>query len=156
VTSTAVISPSDDTQLNLSGSLVPGSAPSFSVDGSPVKDGLLRFDVDVSGRITSVKLRLFCVNSSSAGGTFFAAAETSPPWSEDTVTWATAPVAGASYGSLGAVKVGTWYEVDLTALVTANGSYSLRIKNTSGNGADYATKEGAAGTAPQLVVTTDG
>ena len=156
VTSTAVISPSDDTQLNLSGSLVPGSAPSFSADGSPVKDGLLRFDVDVAGQITSVKLRLFCVNSSSAGGTFFAAAETSPPWSEDTVTWAAAPVAGASYGSLGEVKVGAWYEVDLTALVTANGSYTLRIKNTSGNGADYATKEGAAGTAPQLVVTTDG
>jgi hypothetical protein len=38
--------------------------------------------------------------------------------------------------------------------VTANGTYTLRIKNTSTNGADYATKEGAAGTAPQLVVTT--
>ena len=38
--------------------------------------------------------------------------------------------------------------------MTANGTYTLRIKNTSTNGADYATKEGAAGTAPQLVVTT--
>jgi len=154
VSSTVVISPSDDAQVNPSGSTVPGSAPSFSVDGSPAKDGLLRFDVDVSGQITSAKLRLFCVNSSSVGGTFFAAAETIPPWSEGTVTWATAPAAGASYGSLGRVKPGNWYEVDLTALVTANGSYSIRIKNTSGNGADYATKEGAAGTAPQLVVTT--
>ena len=55
---------------------------------------------------------------------------------------------------LGAVQVGSWYEIDLTALVTANGTYSLRINNASTNGADYATKEGAAGTAPQLVVTT--
>jgi len=154
VTSTAVIAPSDDAQVNLSGSAVPGSDPSFSADGSPVKDGLLKFNVNVSGQITSATLRLFCVDSSSAGGTFHAAAETNPPWREGTVTWATAPVAGSSYGSLGAVKSGTWYEVDLTALVTANGTYSLRIKNASGNGADYATKEGAAGSAPQLVVTT--
>jgi hypothetical protein len=119
-----------------------------------VKDGLLKFDVDVSGQITGATLRLYCVDSSSAGGAFFAAAETVPPWSESTVTWQTAPVAGASHGSLGAVKVGTWYQVDLGALVTANGTYTIRIKNTSGNGADYATKEGPAATAPQLVVTT--
>jgi hypothetical protein len=116
---------------------------------------LLRFDVDVSAQITSATLRLFCVDSSSVGGTFFAAGETSPPWNEETVSWTTAPVAGASYGSLGRVRPGNWYEIDLSALVTANGSYSIRIANTSGNGADYATKEGAAGTAPQLVVTTE-
>jgi PKD repeat protein len=154
VSSTAVINPSHDAQVNLSGTAVPGSAPSFSADGSPVSDGLLKFNVNVPGQITSARLRLFCVNSSSVGGIFYAAAETNPPWSEGAVTWATAPGVGASHGSLGTVKAGTWYEVDLTALVTANGTYSLRIKNTSGNGADYATKEGATGSAPQLVVTT--
>jgi hypothetical protein len=154
VSSTIVISPTDDAQVNPTGSKAPGSAPSFSVDGSPVRDGLLKFDVDVAGQIASVKLRLFCVNSSSVGGTFFAAAETNPPWNEETVTWATAPVAGASLGSLGRVRTNTWYEIDLTALVTTNGSYSIRITNPTGNGADYATKEGAAGTAPQLVITT--
>ena len=154
VSNAAAIAPSDDAQINLSGTPVPGSAQSFSADGSPVSDGLLKFDVNVPGQITSVRLRLFCVDSSSAGGTIYAAAETNPPWREGTVSWATAPVAGASYGSLGAVNAGTWYEVDITALVTANGTYSLRIKNTSSNGADYATKEGAAGSAPQLVVTT--
>ena len=154
VSTTAVITPTDDTQINLSGGLVPGSAPSFSADGSPVSDGLLRFTVNVGGQITGARLRVYCVDPSSAGGTFYAAAETNPPWSENTVTWATAPVAGTSYGTLGAVKVGFWYEIDLKTLVTANGTYTLRIKNTSTNGADYATKEGAAGIAPQLVVTT--
>jgi PKD repeat protein len=152
VDQTAVIAPSDDAEVRQSGTPEPGSAPSFSVDGSPVRDGLLKFDVNVGGQITGATLRLFCVDSSSSGGTFFAAANT--PWSEGTVTWATAPAAGASHGSLGQVRVGVWYEVDLTDLVTSNGTYSFRIKNTSGNGADYATKEGAAGTAPQLVVTT--
>ena len=66
------------------------------------------------------------------------------------------PAAGASYGSLGRVKTNEWYEVDLTALVTTSGTYSIRITNPTGNGADYATKEGAAGTAPQLVITTAG
>lgn len=55
--------------------------------------------------------------------------------------------------SLGAVSVNTWYEVDLSSLVTGDGTYSIRIASTSGNGVDYSTKEGAAGSAPQLVVT---
>ena len=145
VSTTAVITPSDDTQIDASGATEPGSAPSFSADGKPVSDGLLKFHVNVGGPITGATLRVYCVDPSSSGGTFYAAAETTPPWSEGTVTWATAPAAGASYGSLGAVKTGLWYEIDLSNLVTANGTYTLRIENTSTNGADYATKEGAAG-----------
>jgi hypothetical protein len=37
--------------------------------------------------------------------------------------------------------------------VTGDGTYSIRIASTSSNGADYSTKEGAAGFAPQLLVT---
>ena len=53
----------------------------------------------------------------------------------------------------GAVNVNTWYEVDLSSLVTGDGTYSIRIASTSTNGVNYSTKEGAAGSAPQLVVT---
>jgi hypothetical protein len=52
-----------------------------------------------------------------------------------------------------AVVAGTWYEVDLTSIVTGNGTYTVRISSTSTNGADFASKEGLAGFAPQLVVT---
>ena len=45
-------------------------------------------------------------------------------------------------GSLGAVDSGSGTRSTSAALVTANGTYSLRIKNTSSNGADYVTKEG--------------
>jgi hypothetical protein len=55
--------------------------------------------------------------------------------------------------SLGAVKRNTWYEIDLSSLVTGDGTYSLRITTTSGDGATYVSKEGAAGSRPQLVVT---
>ncbi len=153
VTATVVFTPVADAQIDQANPDANfGSAPIFSVDGRPVRDGLLKFDVDVgANEITGVTLRVYCQDPSSAGGVFFGAAGT-PSWDEGTVTWANAPPAGASYGSLGAVTAGTWYEVDLTQLVTANGIYSLRIKNSSTNGADYATKEGTAGFAPQLVV----
>jgi hypothetical protein len=42
--------------------------------------------------------------------------------------------------------------VDLTQLVQANGTYSLRITSSATNGADYATKERPGAFAPHLVV----
>ncbi|MDP9301240.1 MAG: DNRLRE domain-containing protein [Actinomycetota bacterium] len=131
-----------------------GSKASFSVDGSPTKHGLLRFTVSGvgSGTIHSATLRLYCLDASDKGGDFYRVANNS--WQENTVTWNTEPVADpTSIASLGAVSVNTWYEVDLSSLITGDGTYSIRIASTSSNGADYSTKEGAPGSAPQLVVT---
>ena len=132
----------------------PGSKVSFSVDGSPTQYGLLKFTVSgvPSGTIPTVKLRLYCLDASPKGGDFFRVANNS--WQENTVTWNTQPLADpTSIASLGAVIASTWYEVDLSSLVTGNGTYSIRIASTSANAVDYSTKEGAAGFAPQLVVT---
>jgi hypothetical protein len=132
----------------------PGSKISFSVDNSPIKHGLLKFTVSgvPSGSIPSVKLRLYCVDASDKGGDFFRVANNT--WQEKTVTWNTEPAADpTSIASLGAVAVNTWYEVDLSALVIGDGTYSIRIASTSANGANYSTKEGAVGSAPQLLVT---
>ena len=42
------------------------------------------------------------------------------PWQESTITWATAPTSAAlPVASLGAVKPGTWIEIDLGTTVTA-------------------------------------
>jgi hypothetical protein len=51
------------------------------------------------------------------------------------------------------VVSGTWYEVDVSSLVTGDGTYSLEITSPSANGVAYSSKEGTAGLAPQLVVT---
>ena len=131
----------------------PGTKGSFTVDSSPIKHGLLKFTVSGvgSGTIQSVTLRLFCLDASDKGGDFYRVADNS--WQENTVTWNTEPPADpTSLASLGAVGANTWYEVDLSSLVTGDGTYSIRIASTSANGADYSTKEGAAGSAPQLVV----
>jgi hypothetical protein len=148
-------SPTDDTYI-VSGT--PGSnfgaATSLQVDGSPLKNFLLKFSVSgVGGRqVQSARLRVYNVDPSVSGGDFHRLANTD--WTEGAVTWNNAPVADAAVlASLGTVAAGSWYEVDVTPLVTGDGAVALRVTSGSSNGADYSSKEGAAGFAPQLVVT---
>lgn len=131
-----------------------GSATSLEVDNSPIKHILLRFSVSGVGTrtVASAKLRLYNVNESSVGGVFYRVADNS--WGETTVTWNTAPaIVGTPIASLGTVVPGNTYEVNLSSLVRADGTYSLRITSTSSNGADYTSREGAAAVRPQLVLT---
>ena len=114
----------------------------------------MKFSVSgVGGRqVQSARLRLYAVAPSGSGGDFHRLANTS--WTEGALTWNNAPPADAAVvASLGAVQVGAWYEVGVTALVTGDGVVSLRVTSGSSNGADYASTEGAVGFAPQLVVT---
>jgi RHS repeat-associated protein/CSLREA domain-containing protein len=129
-----------------------GSATTLQTDASPVKDFLLKFSVTgVNGQtVTNAKIRLYNVDASTKGGDFYRAADND--WTESTVTWNNAPASeGSLIASLGSVSVNTWYEVDVTSLVTGDGAYSLRVSSTSTNGADYSSKEGA--NPPQLVIT---
>ena len=131
-----------------------GSSSQIIADNSPIKNLLLRFTVSGIGThsIVSAKLRLYCVDPSGYGGDFHRMADTT--WKEATVTWNSAPAADAnSLGILGAVASGNWYEIDVTPLVTGDGAFSLKATSTSSDGAHYSSKEGAAGLAPQLVVT---
>jgi acid phosphatase type 7 len=125
------------------------------VDHDPEKDLLLRFAVSGvgAGEVRTATLRLYCVGGAVVtGGEFHGSADNG--WAESNVTWDTAPAAHPiSVGALGPVAAGNWYEVDLTPLVTGDGVYSLRATSTSGDGADYSSKEGAFGFAPQLLVT---
>lgn len=130
-----------------------GSATTLQIDNNPVSNFLLKFDVSgLSGKtITRAHLRLYATNASAIGGKFYQASNNT--WQEGTVTWDNAPAAGASpLGSLGRVSVGNWYEVDLTSLITGEGTYSLRVSSTSGDGAYFSSKEG--NNAPQLVIET--
>ena len=130
-----------------------GSAAGLEVDNSPVKHILLKFTVTGIGtrQVTSARLRLHAFDPSPLGGIFYSTASNS--WTESTVTWNSAPVtAGSPLATLGAVVVGSWYEVDLTSLVRGDGIYSLRVTSTASDGADFDSKERAGGLGPQLVV----
>jgi parallel beta-helix repeat protein len=132
-----------------------GFLNAVETDGSPVKNILLKFVVSgIDGRqVTSAKLRLFNTDSSSYGGDFRRAANNI--WQEGTVTWNNAPSGDSSIlASLGRVDIGTWYEVDLSSWIAADGTYSLRITSPSSAGADYSSREGS--NPPQLIINIAG
>jgi hypothetical protein len=134
-----------------------GSANQSVTDNSPVRHMLLKFNVTGVGTraVVNAKLRLYCKNASPFGGEFHRVADTT--WSEGSVNWNNAPAADSNtLATLGSVSAENWHEVDVTSLVTGDGIFSLRINSTSNDGAYYSTKEGTAGFAPQLIVTTTG
>ena len=154
---TVAFTPTDDAYVRAdlpSGNY--GHTGTMITDATPEKDFLLKFDVAGVGtsEVVSATLRIYCVGGAVVtGGEFHGAVDNN--WQESTVTWATAPAAEQiALSSLGPVAAGNWYEIDVTPLVTGDGTYSLHASSTSGDGADYSTKEGASGYAPQLLVTT--
>ncbi len=132
-----------------------GSSSRLEADSNSEQQFLIKFAASGigTGQVTSAKLRLYNINSSNKGGDFYQVAET---WSEGDVTWHNAPPINdeTKLASLGAVTKGNWYEVDITPLITGESVYSLLVKSTSSNGADYNSKE-ATEFSPQLVVTVD-
>lgn len=77
-------------------------------------------------------------------------------WSENAITYANQPsssISGTKTGSSGTVAAGTWKTVDVTALVSGPGTYSVVLESTSSTALALASREDAAH-APQLVVTT--
>ena len=147
-----VLTPTDDAGIReASPGTNYGTSASLEVDNSPVKHTLLKFDlagVDLS-TVTSARLRLAVVDSSSDGGTVWRAAGSA--WSQGTVTWTSAPAVDAAIAGvpIGAVSSGTVTDVDIRRLLVA-GAQTLRITSSASNGADYSSKEGAV--APQLVL----
>lgn len=131
-----------------------GNNSTFSVDDSPSSNVLIKFNVaGINGRtVTSAKLRLYATNGSTKGGSFHA---TSNAWKETTVNWSNAPAgAKTALDTLGAVSKGSYYEVDVSNYVRADGTYSIRAKTSSVDGADYASSEnGTTKHKPTLVLT---
>jgi hypothetical protein len=78
--------------------------------------------------VTSAKIRLYNVNGSVKGGDFYRVSDNT--WQEGTVTWNNAPAADATpLATLGSVSANTWVEVDVTSLITGDGTYSLRAQS---------------------------
>jgi glycoprotein endo-alpha-1,2-mannosidase len=128
-----------------------GAAQQVEVDASPQQQALLRFDV--SGPVTSAKLRLWVTNGSGSGGEVHKLAG---PFDETATNWNNRPALDpAVIGRLGKVTAGTWVEVDVTSAVSGSGPVNLGILSSSTDGAWYASRESGAH-APQLVVTAAG
>ncbi len=114
----------------------------------------LKFSVTgLTGSVQSATLRLYVNNASPDGGTAYSVANN---WTEGGIKWNNRPAfSGGPLGSAGAAVSGQWVEIDVTAAVSGNGTFSFGIENNSSNNAVYRSSEAAAAYRPQLVIVTN-
>jgi hypothetical protein len=86
-----------------------------------------------------------------SGGTWYT---TATGWHESTLAWSSAPAIldQNAITTVGSITTGTWLEIDVSSIVTGNGSYSFAMKTLNADVDAFSTKEGT--NPPQLVVTT--
>jgi hypothetical protein len=124
----------------------------FRVDGSPVVRTYIRFNVQgLIGTVTRVRLRVFANSSSSTGYTVSRVSDNT--WVETTINYNNAPAVGSSAGSSGSFSGGVWTTVDITPLVTGNGTLNLALTTSSSTAVSLASRESGAN-APQLIIDT--
>ncbi len=98
--------------------------------------------------IARAVLRLYVTDPSVEGGTLSVAPGA---WDEATLTWANAPGVGPTVlDSVGTAFPDTWVEFDVSAEVTAPGTYHFGLSSTSSNSVIYSSREGSH--PPELVV----
>jgi hypothetical protein len=159
---TFTFQPSDDAYVHsLTASTNYGSATQLRLDtnsASDVSDAYLKFNVTgMTGDLQSAKLRLHCTDGSSQGGSVYAVSndyiDGSAPWIESGLRWTNAPaITGSALSTMGAISAGQTVELNVTAAITGDGTYSFAIHTTSSNASLHYSKEGA--TPPELVIQT--
>jgi parallel beta-helix repeat protein len=130
-----------------------GANTTLRVDGSPLVNSYLRFNVQGLGSpVISATLRIFANSSQTVGFNVHSVSDI--VWNESNITYNNAPaIAPAAISSSGPVTGGSTYDVDVTSIVTGNGLVSFGLKTTHTTALSLASKESAND--PQLIVNTD-
>jgi hypothetical protein len=121
-------------------------------DAGDERRALVRFEVvglPTDAPVTSATLRLTLVEASVQVGLVNLV---DGPWTEVTTTWATAPAIGAPVAPLAGTEEGTQVDVDVTPVVTGDGTYDFYLTLSSPDGLEFASREAAAG-GPALLLT---
>jgi hypothetical protein len=128
-----------------------GTSTQVRVDGSPLVRSYLRFNVqNLTGRIIRVTLRIYANSSSNVGYDIRLVTST---WSETSITYNNAPPFGSAVSASSPFTGGQWTTVDVTSIITGNGTYNLALTTASSTAISLASRE--AGTnAPQLIIET--
>jgi len=121
-------------------------------DADPVVRGYLTFNVQgLNAPIASAQLKIYANSSTTVGCKVFAVPNVG--WGERTITYNNAPPLGNQIGSIGAFRSSSWITIDVTPLVTGNGTFSLAITGLNATAVSLASRETGANV-PLLVVTT--
>jgi hypothetical protein len=127
-----------------------GATTTLRADATPLVRSYLRFNVQgLSGTITRVTLRIYSNSSSSVG--YEVRNVTDNTWTESTINHTNAPAMDGVTAASGAFGAGVWATVDITPLITGNGTYNIALTTTSGTAFSLASRESGAN-APQLIV----
>jgi fibronectin type 3 domain-containing protein len=126
-----------------------GANTALRTDGSPQMISYLRFNVTgAQSQISSATLRIYGT-SKSQGFSVYAVAD--PSWGEKTVTYNNRPALGALVATSPADSGAGWVGVDVSSLVTGNGTVDLALVSDAGTQSAYSSRE-AASNQPVLVV----
>lgn len=127
-----------------------GTRTYLKEDGSPTLVGYVKFTVSGHDSVGYAVLRLRALSNHRSGVTVHAVGDNS--WGEQSITYQNRPALGAALGSTGQVTSGSWYGVDVSSLITGNGTYTLALTTASGTSVKFGSRESAD--APQLVIDT--
>lgn len=127
-----------------------GTRTYVKADASPTQVSYLKFTVSGFDSVGYAVLHVHADSNHRTGVTVRAVTDTG--WGEASITYQNAPAPGASLGATGPTTSGTWMTVDVSDVVTGNGTYAFALTTTSGTSVKFSSREGA--NAPQLVVDT--
>jgi len=129
------------------------STPALRTDAFPRSErSYLRFAVaQLAGAVTAARLRLYAETASRTG--YAVRTVAGKDWTEDKITYATAPTPGPVVATSGPVARDSWTSVDVTALVHGDGVIDFVLTADDRSAGLYASRETGL-TAPQLVVET--
>lgn len=153
-----IFGPLADAYVSQSSPDTANNGSSFSVVGgsSNAKQAFICFTVSglpAGAVVGSAKLRLYVTNDSTTGGVISRISNTS--WNESITSNTRPAIDGSLVTTLGAVSLNTIVDLDLTGVITGNGTYSFAISLPSANTntVGYAAREAStAATRPQLIV----
>lgn len=133
-----------------------GSRVVLRVDGAndPDIESYLRFTISgLAGSVQRATLRLHAVTATKDGPSV---AGTSNGWSETAMTWLDRPApTTVAVDDEGAIAIDSWAELDVTSLVSQNGTFSFRLAMTHQDDVDFDSRESTTSTLrPELVVET--
>ncbi|MGB0387624.1 MAG: DUF7594 domain-containing protein [Ardenticatenaceae bacterium] len=129
-----------------------GGSSLLRADLSPETRSYVQFDVqDVVGTIDSATLRIFA-NSGSSVGIEVSSIITTTSWEESSITFSNAPTVSTFITSTGSFAGGTWLELDISSLVTAEGLVNVALTTSSNTAISLSSREGT--NPPELVIDT--
>jgi hypothetical protein len=130
-----------------------GTQTQVRVDSSPITRSYLKFEIQgLSGTVTRATLTLYANSSQSVGFDVHSVSDTS--WGESTLIYSYQPSYNtSSVGFSGPVSANQKYSIDVTSLVTGNGTISFMLDTPHTTALSLGSRESA--NPPTLLVETN-